>query len=232
MNEREFILRIGEDLLRHCPDRYQVPVRKHEGRDTFRLDVEGYVTDCLKLQRRELRLSSDGSILGAAVFRPLTPVTVYENGSSRQIFPSSDVVITDPALQTRGMRGSECGRYRFTLLQMAMYQVLGKAGLITPKDMMVRHATGPDSGEERLAASLAATLLMPDSVLLAMTRSRDYAPFVFYEDRIPPETEREIQRIAWDLQVSERALRRRLRETGLLESRSRWEYPESSRYNI
>ena len=101
-------------------------------------------------------------------------------------------------------------------------------GILTDP-VLYRKTDRAESREERMADYLAAYLLMPDSVLIAMMKSRDYRPLVSYEDVMPRADERFFTNMTRSLQVSSSALARRLRDAGFWEDRSIYEYEDPER---
>ena len=71
MTTKESLKIIGEDILKQCPD----TVRRITGwpgtREVYLMDPEAFSTQVLHLHRKVMRLSTDGSIIGAIRYRKI-----------------------------------------------------------------------------------------------------------------------------------------------------------------
>lgn len=225
MTTKEYLKIIGEDILRHCPEQLKTPVTWPGTREAYRLDVQGFTTDYLKLHRTEATLSLDGSIIGASVFTYFQTVTIYTLDREEYIItPLPDTVIIDPSTKWQRDGVLHPGRYRFTEMHEDSHHILYRAGLFHPEPVEYRCTGGPDSPAEQEADGLAACLLMPDPVLLAMLRHRDYAPIPCYEGTYTVRDGKLLCAMERQLGVSHSALVRRLADAGLLEERSIYEF--------
>ena len=230
MTTKESLKIIGEDILKQCPD----TVRRITGwpgtREVYLMDPEAFSTQVLHLHRKVMRLSTDGSIIGAAVFEHNQTVTTYTVDGEMMISrPLNNTIYIDRyacMLQDLPVPDS---RFRFTEMHEACHHILVRMGFMESQPVMYRKTNRAESREERMADYLAAYLLMQDSVLIAMMKSRDYRPLVSYEDVMPRADERFFTNMTRSLQVSSSALARRLRDAGFWEDRSIYEYEDPER---
>lgn len=231
MTTKESLKVIGEELLRNCPETVRRPVGGPWGRDVFCMDTEAFTRDYLHLNRKVARLSTDGSIIGAAVFDHYQNVPVYTMaGEVFMITPMSNTVIIDHVACTQQLLPVPESRFRFTEMHEDCHHILARMGYMEPQPVMYRKTDREESREERMADYLAAYLLMPDSVLIAMMQNRNYEPLRAYEDLMTVSDSMFFDNMARALQVSGAALTRRLRDAGFWEDRSIYEFHDPERH--
>lgn len=231
MIDKESLRTLGNNILRSVPEEIMLPCEGYRDKEIWALHVPQFSKYFLNLNREDGTLSPDGSCIGASVFEYCWITFYNRNGEPRNREVRPHTVIVDSDLYRKAPRGAP-GRYRFTEMHECCHHIMVRAGFSTAEPVKYRYVGIPDSREEQEADWLAAYLLMPDSVLTAIMRERDWEPFISYEGFLPLQQQRMLQKMSRGLRVSATALNRRLEDAGWFEYRPVYEFFDPDRPNF
>ena len=209
MTTAESLKRIGEDLLSQCPDWIKCGFRWPGTSEAYRVNVPAFTTEFLKLQRLEYRLSTDGSILSASVFRINEPLTIYDHKGVPSTYRAFQESILLDRTSSRDLRLIE--------MQEDSRHILARLHFHHPAPVEYRKAGQESTPREREMECLAEYLLLPDSVLIPMMSHRGFEPFLPVRGTFSPKEEQLLHHMAACLQISPATLIHRLKDAGFLE---------------
>ena len=230
MKGKESLRAFGDDLIARLPDRVKCTCPGYHSSDVWHILMPRFANELLGLHREHGMLSPDGSCIGASTFEYCWITFYHPDGTSKNKETRPNTVIVDDTLRKLDIMGGDIvGRYRFTEMHECCHHLMVRAGFSPKEPVKYRYVGGKETPEEREADYLAAYLLMPDCVLTAAMRERNYEPFVSYEGFLPLAHKKEIHRMARELQVSDTALNKRLDDAGWFEYRSIYEFHDPDR---
>ena len=208
MTAEESLKWIGEDLLKQCPGYIKKPVPWPGTSEVFRLDVPAFTVDFLKLQRCQYRLSTDGTILSASVFRIQETVTIYDcRGEPTHLQSFAESVILDP---------EACRQPRLVEMMEDSRHILARLSFHHPDPVEYRTLRPEPTPLEQELEHLAEYLLMPDSVLIPMMQHRGFEPIIFTNGTFSPDEDRLLHHMMTILNVPRSSLLHRLKDAGFL----------------